>query len=208
MASTSVRRRPAFGSNVQFNADNGKGDPRDDAKPFSAAADAGAASRLRLQSPPVIDGSVWLLIFSFFAAILLYVHAVFNTLPAAVTVDNAIAGQFVEERARKTLNELTAFGARPVGSKANEELAVDYLLNEITQVRREMNADQHSLDVDVQRVSGSFSIDHWGQHVINSYDNVNNVIVKLCPKHGSNDSLLVNCHYDSALNSTGIYTCA
>ena len=196
MASTSVRRRPAFGADAQFNAVNGK-----DAS-FSAAETEEAASRQQHQSPPTIDGSVWLLIFSLFAVILLYVHAVFNTLPPALAVDNASPGQFVEERARKTLNDLTAFGARQVGSKANEELTVDYLLNEITQIRKQMNADHHSLDIDVQRVSGTFSLDFLGQFT-SCYDNVNNVIVKLCPKRSSNDSLLVNCHYDSQINTTG-----
>jgi len=197
MASNSVRRRPAFGADIHFNAANGKGD-----RDAFAADDTVAASRRQQQSPPTIDGSVWLLILSYFAVILLFVHATFNTFPPAVTVDTASAGQFVEERARKTLNDLTAFGARPVGSKANEELTVDYLLNEITQIRSQMNADQHSLDVDVQRVSGTFSIDFLDQFT-SVYDNVKNVIVKLCPKHGSSDSLLVNCHYDTQINTTG-----
>jgi len=193
MASNSIRRRPAFGTHMHFDGANGKDD---------AAGDTAAETRRPRTSPPTIDASVWLLIISFFAAILLYVHAVFNTFPPAVTVDNASAGQFVEERARKTLEDLTAFGARPVGSRANEELTVDYLLNEIIQIRSRMNVDQHSLDVDVQRVSGTFSIDFLGQFT-SVYDNVNNVIVKLCPKRGSNDSLLVNCHYDTQINTTG-----
>jgi len=193
MSSSSVRRRPAVvGSDERENSD------RCDAKSFSIAAD-----RRRLPSPSGIDASVWLLIFSLFAAVILYVHVVFKTLPPAVTVDNASAGQFVEERARKTLNDLTAFGARPVGSKANEELSVDYLVNEITKIQRQMNVVQHSLDVDMQRVSGTFALDFLGQFT-SCYDNVNNVIVKLCPKRGSNDSLLVNCHYDTVINSTGI----
>jgi len=196
MTSTSVRRRPAFRTDVQFDPVNGKSDRGDDT-PFSSA-DAGSRWR-----PPTVHGSVWLLIFAFFAVILLYIHTVFSTFPPAVTVDNASADQFVEERARKTLNDLTAFGARPVGSKANEELCVDYLLNEITQIRRQMNVDQHSLDVDVQKVSGSFSIDFLGQFT-SCYDNVKNVVVKLCPRRGSNDSLLVNCHYDTQINTTGI----
>jgi len=70
-----------------------------------------------------------------------------------------------------------------------------------------MNAERHSLDIDVQRVSGTFAIDFLGQFT-SCYDNVNNVIVKLCPKHGSNDSLLVNCHYDSFINATGTITTA
>ena len=196
MTSTSIRRRPALGSDVPFNTDD-----QYDAK---ASASSATASRQRLQSAPSIDESTWLLIFSFFAVILLYVHAVFNTVPPAVTIDNASAGQFVEERARKTLNDFTALGQRPVGSKANEELSVDYLLNEITRIRSQMDVEHHSMEIDVQRVSGTFTIDFLGQFT-SCYDNVKNVIVKLCPKHGSNDSLLVNCHYDTVVNSTGIY---
>ena len=196
MPSTSVRRRPALGSDVNLNAD-GEKDPG--VKPVSASP----AAASRQPRPSFIDEPVWLLIFSFFAVILLYVHAAFHAVSPAVTVDNAAVGQFVEERARKTLNDITAFGTRPVGSKANEELTVDYLVDAITQIRGQMDAEHHSLDVDVQRVSGTFAIKHLGQFT-NCYDNVNNVVAKLCPKHGADDSLLVNCHYDSAINSTGI----
>jgi len=202
MSYASVRRRPAPGSDVQFNADGERGG-RYEPKSFSRGPGPDDHRRLPPASS-VIDGSVWLLIFSLFAVILLYVHVAFNTLPSAVSVDNATFGQFVEERARQTLNDLTAFGARPVGSKANEKLTVDYMRNEIIKIRSQMNADQHSLDVDVQRVSGTFALDFLGEFT-SCYENVNNVIVKLCPKHGSNDSLLVNCHYDSVINSTGIH---
>ena len=196
MPSTSVRRRPTLGSDVNLNAD-GEKDPC--VKPVSASS----AAASRQPRPSVIDESAWLLIFSFFAVILLYVHAAFHAVSPAVTVDSATAGQFVEERARKTLNDMTAFGARPVGSKANEELTVDYLVDAITQIRGQMDKDHHSLEVDVQRVSGTFPLKHVG-HFTNCYDNVNNVVVKLCPKHDADDSLLVNCHYDSAINATGI----
>jgi len=195
----SVRRRPAAGTGFHFEADNLKSDGYDSADPASAAVDF-----RHLRSVRTVDGvSTWLLIFSFFAAVLLYVHTVSNTLPPAVTVDNAAAGQFVEERARKTLNELTAFGPRPVGSKANEELTVDYLITELTQIRSQMNVNMHSLDIDVQRVSGTFTIDFFGPFT-SIYENVNNVVAKLCPKHGSNDSLLVNCHYDTVFKSAGM----
>ena len=201
MTSTSVRRRPAVGNDV---LDADEKDDNYNAKPFTVSS---VATSRRPQPPPTVDGSVWLLIFLFFAVIVLYIHTAFNIFPPAVTIDSAITGQFVEERARKTLNDLTAFGSRPVGSKANEELSVDYLVNEITQIRSQMNAEQHSLDIDVQRVSGTFAIDFLGQFT-SCYDNVNNVIVKLCPKRGSNDSLLVNCHYDSFINATGTITTA
>jgi len=201
MPSTSVRRRPALGSDVNFNADGEKNAYH--ATPFSTIS--AVPNRQPRPSVPSVDESAWLLIFSFFAVILLYVHAAFHAVSPAVTVDNATAGQFVEERARKTLNDMTAFGARPVGSKANEELTVDYLVDAITQIRGQMDKERHSLDVDVQRVSGTFAIDFLGQFT-SCYDNVNNVVAKLCPKHIADDSLLVNCHYDTAVNVTG--TCA
>ena len=199
MPSTSVRRRPALGSDVNFNADGEKNAYH--ATPFSTIS--AVPNRQPRPSVPSVDESAWLLIFSFFAVILLYVHAAFHAVSPAVTVDNATAGQFVEERARKTLNDMTAFGARTVGSKANEELTVDYLVDAIAQIRGLMDKDHHSLEVDVQRVSGTFPLNHVG-HFTNCYDNVNNVVAKLCPKHDADDSLLVNCHYDSAINSTGI----
>jgi len=200
MTSTSVRRRQAL--DTQFDANGEKGCHYDGTPFLDDSSSAG--SRRLLQSLPSIDRSLWPLIFLFFALVLLYVHSVFTALPAAVTINNADAGQFIEERARKTLNDVTAFGSRPVGSKANEELTVDYLVTEITQIQTHMDVEHHTLDIDVQRVSGTFAIDFLGEFT-SCYNGVNNVIVKLCPNHGSNDSLLVNCHYDTFINSTGIY---
>lgn len=151
---------------------------------------------------PPISESLWLFIFTFYAMLYLYIHATNSHFPAAVAVSNSIPGQFVEERARKTLNDITAFGSRPVGSRANEELTVDYLLNEIEEIRRNMDANAHRLDVDVQRVSGTFDLVFLGSFT-SYYDNVNNIVVKLGPKAGSGDSLLVNCHYDTTFNTTG-----
>ena len=151
---------------------------------------------------PVLSGSVWLLIFSFYALLLLYIHVTSFRYPEPVTVAVSKPGQFVEERARKHLDDLTVFGSRTVGSIANEKLAVEYLLEEIETIRRDMNSAVHNLEVDVQRVSGTFSLDFLGQFT-SYYDNVNNIVVRLSPKHGSEHSLLINCHYDTSMNTTG-----
>jgi len=151
---------------------------------------------------PVLGGSVWLLIFTFYAIMLLFIHTSSFAYPDPVMVVNSQPGQFVEERARKHLDDLTLFGSRPVGSIANEELTVKYLLDEIDTIHKEMATSVHRLEIDVQRVSGTFSLDFLGQFT-SYYENMNNVLVRLSPKHGSDHSLLVNCHYDTAMNTTG-----
>jgi hypothetical protein len=155
---------------------------------------------------PVLSGSVWLLLFSYYGVLLLYIHATTFSYPEVVTTANSRQGQFVEERARKHLDDLTQFGSRPVSSIANEKLTVEYLLNEIEAIRLDMETSVHRLEVDTQRVSGTFTIDFLGQFT-SYYENVNNIVVRLSPQRGANHSLLVNCHYDTSMNTTGKYLC-
>jgi len=202
MRSSSLRRRSALGNDVSVNAD-GEAKEFCAADAFIASSETPPSRTWRPHSRPRISEYMWLVIFSVFGAILLLVHTAFNSYPPAVTVQSAKDGQFVEERARQTLIELTAIGPRPVGSRANEERTVNYLLSTIREIQTEMNVEQHLLEVDSRRVGGTFAIDFLGQFT-SRYDNVNNVVAKLCPKRGGHDSLLVNCHYDTVVNSTGI----
>lgn len=145
--------------------------------------------------------SLFLVIFVFYAVLLLYAHSRNCAYPTPVTVGVAQPGQFVEERARQQLIDITSIGSRPVGSPENEDKAVNFLLNEITNIKNHAK-HVHVIDVDVQRVSGTFSIGFLG-HFTSIYDNVNNIAVKLSPRTGANHSLLLNCHYDTVFNSTG-----
>lgn len=94
-------------------------------------------------------------------------------------------------------------GPRPVGSQENEVLTVGYLLEQIEKIRVETAAGPHQLTVDVQRPTGSFSIDFLGGFT-SFYDRVTNIAVRLEPKDGAQHLMLANCHFDTVANSPGI----
>ena len=57
---------------------------------------------------------------------------------------------FITERALKDLKILTSFGPRPVGSYANEKLAVDFLKREISFIKQTAHKTQRiAMDVQV-----------------------------------------------------------
>ncbi|KAM6985504.1 endoplasmic reticulum metallopeptidase 1-like isoform 1-T1 [Aplochiton taeniatus] len=111
-------------------------------------------------------------------------------------------GEFNAVRARKHLERITSVGPRPVGSQENEVLTVNYLLEQIEHMRKECITGPHSITVDVQRPTGSFSIDFLGGFT-SYYDRVSNVVVKLEPKTGAQHFMLANCHFDTVANSPG-----
>lgn len=111
-------------------------------------------------------------------------------------------GEFDAVRARKHLELITSVGPRPVGSRENEVLTVGYLLEQIEHIRSDSAAGPHSVTVDVQRPTGSFSIDFLGGFT-SYYDRVSNIAVRLEPKTGAQHFMLANCHFDSVANSPG-----
>uniref|UniRef100_A0A8C3Y739 Endoplasmic reticulum metallopeptidase 1 n=1 Tax=Catharus ustulatus TaxID=91951 RepID=A0A8C3Y739_CATUS len=108
---------------------------------------------------------------------------------------------FSAHRARGYLDNITAIGPRTVGSPENEVLAVNYLLEQIRGIERE-STDAHKISVDVQRPTGSFSIDFLGGFT-SYYANITNVVVKLEPRSGAEHAVLSNCHFDSVPNTPG-----
>ncbi|XP_071436569.1 endoplasmic reticulum metallopeptidase 1 isoform X2 [Pithys albifrons albifrons] len=108
---------------------------------------------------------------------------------------------FRAARAREYLDNITAIGPRTVGSPENEVLAVNYLLEQIRGIARE-STDAHRISVDIQRPTGSFSIDFLGGFT-SYYANITNVIVKLEPRNGAEHAVLSNCHFDSVPNTPG-----
>ncbi|XP_050960271.1 endoplasmic reticulum metallopeptidase 1 isoform X3 [Labeo rohita] len=81
-------------------------------------------------------------------------------------------------------------------------MTVNYLLDQIEQIRTESKTGPHSITVDVQRPTGSFSIDFLGGFT-SYYDRVTNIAVKLEPKTKAQHFMLANCHFDSVANSPG-----
>lgn len=104
---------------------------------------------------------------------------------------------------RRHLEQITSVGPRPVGSHENEVLTVGYLLQQIENIRVETAAGPHQLTVDVQRPTGTFSIDFLGGFT-SFYDRVTNIAVRLEPKGGTQHLMLANCHFDTVANSPGM----
>ncbi|KAL1279150.1 hypothetical protein QQF64_025823 [Cirrhinus molitorella] len=90
-------------------------------------------------------------------------------------------------------------GPRTVGSPENEITTVNYLLDQIEQIRTESKTGPNFITVDVQRPTGCFSIEGF----TSCYDQVTNVAVKFEPQTGSQHFMLANCHFDSVADSPG-----
>uniref|UniRef100_A0A9L0ISP0 Endoplasmic reticulum metallopeptidase 1 n=1 Tax=Equus asinus TaxID=9793 RepID=A0A9L0ISP0_EQUAS len=110
-------------------------------------------------------------------------------------------GEFDAGQARDYLEHITAIGPRTTGSPENEILTVHYLLEQIKLIEVQ-SSSLHKISVDVQRPTGSFSIDFLGGFT-SYYDNITNVVVKLEPRDGAQHAVLANCHFDSVANSPG-----
>lgn len=110
--------------------------------------------------------------------------------------------EFNAIRARQHLEQITSVGPRPVGSPENEVLTVEYLIEQIEKIQEETSAGPHQLTVDVQRPTGTFSIDFLGGFT-SFYDRVTNIGVRLEPKGGAEHLMLANCHFDTVANSPG-----
>lgn len=139
---------------------------------------------------------VWLALF--FAVVI----PLFNRLPEGVTIaeESQKPGQFVTERAQSVLLKYDQIGPKVVGSIANEETTVNFLLDEVETIRSAMRADLYDMEVDVQQASGAYM--HW--NMVNMYQGVQNVVVKLTTRGSTSENyLLLNSHFDSKPSSPG-----
>ncbi|KAM6468357.1 endoplasmic reticulum metallopeptidase 1 [Liasis olivaceus] len=109
--------------------------------------------------------------------------------------------EFDAPRARAYLENITAIGPRSVGSPENEILTVDYLLKQVKAIEIKSN-HVHTISVNIQRPTGTFSIDFLGGFT-SYYDNITNVAVKLEPRSGAEHAVMLNCHFDSVPNTLG-----
>jgi len=123
-------------------------------------------------------------------------------LPDRLTIsdESLHPGEFVAERAQKQLFTYDRIGPKVTGSYANEVTTVEFLVNEVEKLRAEMRSDLYDLDVDVQSPTGGYVfID-----MVNMYQGIHNVIVKLTSKSSPSESyLLLNSHFDSKPGSPG-----
>lgn len=109
--------------------------------------------------------------------------------------------RFIAERAYNILKNLTNIGPRTAGSYENEVLAVKILKEEIDSIMEDANKN-HIIQLDIQKASGAFNLEFL-DGMTNVYQDVQNVVVKVGSKINSPHSLLINCHFDSVVDSPG-----
>lgn len=133
------------------------------------------------------------------------VYPLFHYLPTGIKVneEETKPGQFVAERAQRILSKLDQMGPKIVGDDMNENIMVNFLLDEIAIIHDLMLSELYDLEVDVQKASGAYL--HW--EMINMYQAVQNVVVKLSSKNSNSTSyLLINSHYDTKPGSVGKFS--
>lgn len=140
---------------------------------------------------------------TFFLSISLIVIVLERILPEPQLIESEglYPKRFVAERARAHIVNLTSLGPRVTGSHENEVLAVKFLTTTINNIIREAD-ENHKILLDIAKHSGAFTLTFLDGFT-NVYQNVQNVIVKLGPKRPSKHSLLINCHFDSSVQSPG-----
>lgn len=145
-------------------------------------------------APPFI--ALWVLLY--FGVVL----PIYHHLPHALNIkdEHVNHDRFIAERAEQTLAKLEAVGPKVVGSNANEVDAVNLIVSEVEKVKKAMNKELFTLDLDVQEVSGAYI--HW--EMVNMYQGLQNIVVKFASKYSNSSSyLLINTHFDSKPGSPG-----
>ncbi len=108
--------------------------------------------------------------------------------------------EFSTANARRHLQKITDIGIRNAGTVSNDILTRDIILEAIAEIKKEAS-NKINLEVSVQHPSGSFYLDFLGG-MTHIYDNLTNVIVRFNQNNRPvKHSLLLNCHFDSAIGS-------
>uniref|UniRef100_A0A1B0BKH5 Peptidase M28 domain-containing protein n=1 Tax=Glossina palpalis gambiensis TaxID=67801 RepID=A0A1B0BKH5_9MUSC len=147
--------------------------------------------------------SYWAPVFLSFWILLYYGIAIpaFHQLPNSLSYQDEILhkDRFIAERAEVHLHKITEIGPRVVGSVENEVMTIAYLKEQFRKLKDEAKSF-YKIEYDLQVASGSYI--HW--KMINSYQGVQNFIIKIGPKNTNSTSyLLVNSHFDSVPRGPG-----
>lgn len=112
---------------------------------------------------------------------------------------------FIAERARDLLVEFNEIGQKVVGSDANEVHAIEFLREKFNEIVVNKHA-VHNLEFSSTMHSGSFQLDYKPHGMIEWYENIQNVQIRLSPASSisSGATLLVNSHFDTVPVSPGM----
>lgn len=156
------------------------------------------------KEPPTPNSHIYAVIALMFT-VFIAVIVLEKKLPAGLKVANINAPEnkdrFISERAFNALKNLTSIGPRVAGSFENEILAVNFLKGELEKIKSDASYF-HDMEIDYQKSSGAFKLTFL-DGMTNVYNDVQNVVVKINSKLKSNHSLLLNCHYDTVMDSPG-----
>ncbi|KAI9578035.1 hypothetical protein GQX74_013929 [Glossina fuscipes] len=146
----------------------------------------------------------WAPVFVAFWFLLFYIVVIhsFNNFPENIMIAEEMnnTDRFIGERAENLLMRLSKIGPKVVGSPANEQSAVQFLLNELSKIREDARHDIYIIQEDVQIASGNYVL--W--EMVNIYQSIQNVVVKVTPRNSeSTSSILLNSHYDTVPGSSG-----
>lgn len=132
------------------------------------------------------------------------VYMMNDVLPVALVLDDERnrSDAFITERVMQDLKELTEIGPRIAGSYENEVLAVNFFKEKINEIQQQAHPTK-KIEIDVQTVSSSFFLNSLIYEGINAYAKAQNVVVKLYSSNNTENSLLVNAHFDSTPSSPG-----
>lgn len=126
-----------------------------------------------------------------------------RNLPEPITIEQEklYPERFVAERARNHIVDLTSYGPHIAGSHANENIIPLDLLMKINKVI-ETAHENHKVVFNLTRHSGAFPL-KFLDGMTNVYRNVLNIVVKVEPHRPTMHSLLLNCHFDTFIESPG-----
>ncbi|KMQ89025.1 endoplasmic reticulum metallopeptidase 1-like protein, partial [Lasius niger] len=161
------------------------------------------ASYLKKQDVLPNETQHLLFVLTFFLFVSFIIIVLERNLPDPITIDTErlYPGRFVAERARNHIVNLTSIGPRIAGSYENEVLAVKFLTTTISNVIKTAH-ENHRIVLNITKHSGAFPL-KFLDGMTNVYRNVQNVIVKVGPHRPTMYSLLLNCHFDTFVESPG-----
>ncbi|KAH8372469.1 hypothetical protein KR093_011684, partial [Drosophila rubida] len=142
--------------------------------------------------------------FVVFWAVLFFaiVIPLFYRLPTPLTLEHAEKNVFIAERAYNNLYTLSNIGNKLTGSVENEIQAVNFIFDELENIKSDLLTDYFDLEYEKSKVTGGFPY----STTLNFYKGVQNIVAKLSPKNSSSENyILINSHFDSKpfTNSAG-----
>lgn len=127
-------------------------------------------------------------------------------LPIALTEVDAqlpeYKDRFIAEKAIHFLSELTALGPRVAGSYENDVLAVEFMIKTLTGIDQKFNSGKYKVEIERQTASGHFPLTFL-DGMTHVYNDVQNVVARIQASPATNESLLMNCHFDTVPDSPG-----